>query len=191
MIILPMLLTSCYKVAEFNRLVIFLQFNNLSTSCAWQAWCNSIKYITALLTTCWQACYKPVANTSCWEVCYKPVANTSSRVGWKLDEKFAKVCPALPGWVKCVITSLYNLWIIQNVGGGARGMPSPTGCSIYCSRTFGTLFWNDIKWSAHGVLEQCLVYYIIVDYICVQPCITISLVIRIIKRIMICCYLYV
>ena len=47
-------------------------------------------------------------------------------------------------------------------------MPSPTGCSIYCSRTFGTLFWNDIKWSAHGVLEQCLVYYI-----CVQPCITI------------------
>ena len=53
------------------------------------------------------------------------------------------------------------------------------GYSIYCSRTFGTLFgtisngvhtvfWNDIKWSAHGVLEQCLVYYI-----CVQPCITI------------------
>ena len=30
------------------------------------------------------------------------------------------------------------------------------------------MFWNDIKWSAHGVLEQCLVYYI-----CVQPCITI------------------
>ena len=26
---------------------------------------------------------------------------------------------------------------------------------IYCSRTFGTLFCNDIKWSAHGVLEQC------------------------------------
>ena len=44
----------------------------------------------------------------------------------------------------------------------------PSGCSIHCSRTFGTLFWNDIKWSAHGVLKQCLVYYI-----CVQPCITI------------------
>jgi hypothetical protein len=28
-------------------------------------------------------------------------------------------------------------------------------------------------------------------YICVQPCITISLVIRIINRIMICCYLYI
>ena len=28
-----------------------------------------------------------------------------------------------------------------------------------CSRTFGTLFWNDIKWSAYGVLKQCLVYY--------------------------------
>jgi hypothetical protein len=28
-----------------------------------------------------------------------------------------------------------------------------------CSRIFGgTLFWNDMKWSAHGVLEQCLVY---------------------------------
>jgi hypothetical protein len=25
---------------------------------------------------------------------------------------------------------------------------TPAGCSIYCSRTFGTLFWNDIKWSA-------------------------------------------
>jgi hypothetical protein len=36
-----------------------------------------------------------------------------------------------------------------------------------------------MKWSAHGVLEQCLVYYI-----CVQPCITISLVIRIINHIM-------
>jgi hypothetical protein len=45
---------------------------------------------------------------------------------------------------------------------------SPSGCSIYCSRTFGTLFRNDMKWSAHGILEQCLVYYI-----CVQPCITI------------------
>ena len=50
------------------------------------------------------------------------------------------------------------------------GVPgdNPTGCSIYCSRTLGTLFWNDIKWSVHVVLEQCLVYYI-----CVQPCITI------------------
>ena len=36
---------------------------------------------------------------------------------------------------------------------------NPAGCSIYCSRTFGTLFWNDMKWSAHGVLEECLVYY--------------------------------
>ena len=62
--------------------------------------------------------------------------------------------------------------------------PTPAGCSIYCSRTLGTLFWNDMKWSAHGVLEQCLVYYI-----CVQPCITIFIiVIRIIRRIMICCY---
>ena len=34
----------------------------------------------------------------------------------------------------------------------------PGDCSIYCSRTFGTLFWNDMEWSAHGVLEQCLVY---------------------------------
>jgi hypothetical protein len=51
-------------------------------------------------------------------------------------------------------------------GGGVGG--APEGCSIYCSRTFGTLFWKDMKWSAHGVLEQCLVYYI-----CVQPCITI------------------
>jgi hypothetical protein len=52
--------------------------------------------------------------------------------------------------------------------------------SAVCSRTprtFGTLFWNDTK-SAHGVLEQCLIYCI-----CVQPCITISLVIRIINRI--------
>ena len=40
------------------------------------------------------------------------------------------------------------------------------GCSIYCSRTFGTLFRNVIKWSAHGVLEQFL-------FISVQLCITI------------------
>jgi hypothetical protein len=31
---------------------------------------------------------------------------------------------------------------------------TPADCSIYYSRTFGTLFWNDIKWSAHGVLEH-------------------------------------
>jgi hypothetical protein len=42
------------------------------------------------------------------------------------------------------------------------------GVSTNKTIIFGTLFWNDIKWSAHGVLEQCLVYYI-----CVQPCITI------------------
>jgi hypothetical protein len=32
---------------------------------------------------------------------------------------------------------------------------NPAGCSIYCSTTFGTLFWNDMNTS---VLE-CLVYY--------------------------------
>jgi hypothetical protein len=32
---------------------------------------------TSIVTTCWQVCYKPVANTSCWQVCYKAVANTS------------------------------------------------------------------------------------------------------------------
>ena len=72
-----------------------------------------------------------------------------------------------------------NIYIASNLA----------GCSIYYSRTFGILFWNDIKWSAHDVLEQCLVYYI-----CVQPCmhyILYSLVIRMINRVMIRCYLYI
>ena len=68
------LLTTCYAVVELNRLVTSCS-NNLLSSCnsticqqvvsdnlvaTW--WNNSI------VTTCWQACYKPVANTSCWQV---------------------------------------------------------------------------------------------------------------------------
>jgi hypothetical protein len=67
-------LTTCYKVVELNRFVRSFS-NNLLSSCnsticqqvvsdnhvaTW--WNNSI------VTTCWQACYKPVANTSCWQV---------------------------------------------------------------------------------------------------------------------------
>jgi hypothetical protein len=59
-------LGTCYKVVELNRLVIVLQFNTLSTSCEWQA-CSNLN-INSIVTTCWQACYEPVANTSCWEV---------------------------------------------------------------------------------------------------------------------------
>jgi hypothetical protein len=73
-LLVPSLLTSCYKVVELNRLVTSCS-DNLSSSCnsticrqfasdnlvaTW--WNNSI------VTTCWQACYKPVANTSCWQV---------------------------------------------------------------------------------------------------------------------------
>jgi hypothetical protein len=57
---------------------------------------------------------------------------------------------------------------LANLRTGILWVTRLPGCSIYCSRTFGTLFWNDMKWSAHGVLEQCWVYYI-----CVQSCITI------------------
>jgi hypothetical protein len=50
---------TCYKFSQ--QLGIVLQFNNLSTSCEWQP-CGNI------VTTCWQACYKPAVNTSCWQV---------------------------------------------------------------------------------------------------------------------------
>jgi hypothetical protein len=68
------LLATSYKVVELNRLVTSCS-NNLLSSCnsticqqvvsdnlvaTW--WNNSI------VTTCWETCYKPVANTSCWEV---------------------------------------------------------------------------------------------------------------------------
>jgi hypothetical protein len=33
------------------------------------------------------------------------------------------------------------------------------GCSIYYSRTFGTLFWNNMKWSAHDVVQPCITIY--------------------------------
>jgi hypothetical protein len=65
-------------------------------------------------------------------------------------------------------TLLKMRWINVDLDLGLDQYTLPGGCSIYCSRTFETLFRNDIKWSAHGVLQQYLVYYI-----CVQPCITI------------------
>jgi hypothetical protein len=78
-LLVPSLLTSClvdnllqgcwaqqtyHKL--FQQLVIVLQFNNLSTSCEWQICSNLIN--NSIITTFWQACYKPVANTSCWQV---------------------------------------------------------------------------------------------------------------------------
>jgi hypothetical protein len=54
---------TCYKL--FQQLVIVLQFNNLSTGCEWQPCSNLIN--NSIVTTCWQACHKPVANTSCWQ----------------------------------------------------------------------------------------------------------------------------
>jgi hypothetical protein len=50
----------CYKL--FQQLVIVLQCNSLLTSLL-TTWKNN-----NIVTTCWQACYKPVANTSCWQV---------------------------------------------------------------------------------------------------------------------------
>jgi hypothetical protein len=73
-LLVPGLLTTCYKVVELNRLVTSCS-NNLLSSCnsiicqqvvsdnlvaTWQNNC--------IVTTCWQACYKVVANTSCWQV---------------------------------------------------------------------------------------------------------------------------
>ena len=77
--------------------------------------------------------------------------------------------------------------VIQNINSYAIPIGYSCCCGNAVSRTFGTLrVWNDMKWSAHGVLEQCLVYYI-----CAQPCITISFISyshTMINRIMICCY---
>jgi hypothetical protein len=64
-LVVPSLLTTCYDVVELNRLVTswaqqtcYVVSDNLVAT--WQN--NSI------VTTCWQTCYKPVANTSCWQV---------------------------------------------------------------------------------------------------------------------------
>ena len=66
------LLTTCYKVVELDRLVTSCS-NNLLSSCnsticqqvvsdnLVATWLND-----SIVTTCWQACYKPVANTSFW-----------------------------------------------------------------------------------------------------------------------------
>jgi hypothetical protein len=63
-----------YKVVDLNRLVTSCS-NNLLSSCnsticqqvvsdnLVATWWNNV-----IVTTCWQACYKPVANTSCWQV---------------------------------------------------------------------------------------------------------------------------
>jgi hypothetical protein len=76
-LLVPSLWTTCYKVVELNRLVTSCSNNSLSscnsTICQQvvsdnlvgfvATWCNN-----SLVTTCWQACYEPVANTSCWQV---------------------------------------------------------------------------------------------------------------------------
>jgi hypothetical protein len=68
------LLTTCYKVVDLNRLVTSCS-NNLLSSCnsticqqvvsdnLVATWWNNM-----IVTTCWQACYKPGASTSGWQV---------------------------------------------------------------------------------------------------------------------------
>ena len=68
------LLTTCYKIVELNRLVASC-CNNLLSSCN-STTCQQVGsdnlvatwWNNSIVTTCWQACYKPVANTSCWQV---------------------------------------------------------------------------------------------------------------------------
>jgi hypothetical protein len=77
----PSLLTSCPRLVDnllqgcWARQTCYKLSNNWLSSCnsticqrvvsdnLVATWWNNM-----IVTTCWQACYKPVANTSCWQV---------------------------------------------------------------------------------------------------------------------------
>jgi hypothetical protein len=74
--------TTCYRSAIQQYICQQVVSDNLVAT--W--WNNSI------VTTCWQACYTPVANTSCWQACYKHVANTSC---WQVVRFLRALVPSI------------------------------------------------------------------------------------------------
>ena len=109
----PSLLTSCYKSAADLLQAWWTQqpcYKFVPTTCyraasqqlvnmLWVANLVQLDKITALLQTCWQACYKLIASTTCWQVVRFCVCTRFSYTHGKL-EIVIKFTQWITNWIK-------------------------------------------------------------------------------------------